>query len=82
MDVAKLVLGYGALLISVGLGIGLLSSFALGRILSRMLAGIQSTILATSLEIAGVLILVSVVTCYLPARHASRTDPGTILRDS
>jgi putative ABC transport system permease protein len=82
MDVAKLILKYGAFLMSIGLGIGLSVSFLLGRILSSMLASIRPMILTSSLEIAAVLVFVSALTCYLPARHASSTDPGTILREN
>jgi ABC-type antimicrobial peptide transport system permease subunit len=82
MDVAKLLLKYGAFLVSMGHGVGLPVSFLLGRILASMLASIQLMILTTSLEIAGGLVFVSVLTCYLPARHASSTDPGTILREN
>lgn len=57
---------YGAFLMAMGLSIGLPVSFLLGRVLSSVLGSIKPMILITSLEIAGVLVIVSALTCYLP----------------
>jgi putative ABC transport system permease protein len=61
----------------VGLGVSLLTSRAIGG----LLFGVSPTDPATYGAIVGVLLLVSLVASYGPARRATRVDPLIALRD-
>jgi predicted permease len=80
--VLRLIVREGMMLVGIGVGIGLAISLLIGRVFSRMLFGLSS---ADPLSLAGastVLILVSLLACYLPALAASRMDPMKALRES
>ena len=70
-----------ALLIGVGLAIGLAAALATTRFISSFLYGIKSTDPLTLSLAAATLALVATVAGYLPARRASRQDPMTALRE-
>jgi putative ABC transport system permease protein len=80
LDVLRLVVRQGLTLTIIGLGAGLVSAFALTRVLSGFLFGISATdpatFAATSLLMASVAALASV----LPAARATRVDPLIALR--
>ncbi len=79
-DVLKIILGRGAVLTLVGLGIGLVASFVAARALSRFLFAIGSgDPLAFLLSIA-VLSLVALAATLIPALRATRIDPLVALR--
>jgi putative ABC transport system permease protein len=79
-DVLKLILGQGMVLISVGIVIGLASSFALTRLLKRLLFGVSVTDPLTFIVISLVLMLVALLACLIPARRATKVDPLVALR--
>ncbi len=78
--VLMLVLRQGLLLTLVGIGLGLAGAFALTRVMSSLLFGVDSTDHATFAAIVVLLALVSLVACYIPARRATRIDPLVALR--
>jgi putative ABC transport system permease protein len=59
---------------------GALGAFALTRFLSGLLFGVSSLDPATFLAMAGVLAVVTLLACYVPARRASRINPTVALR--
>jgi putative ABC transport system permease protein len=79
-DVLRLVLRQSARLIAVGLGLGLVSSFALVRIVERFLYGVTPLDAATFLMVSCFLATIACVASYIPARWATRIDPVVALR--
>jgi putative ABC transport system permease protein len=79
-DVLSMVIGHGMRLTGTGIGIGLLASFLLTRLLESMLFGISATDSVTFGMVALLLSVISLLACYLPARRAARVDPMVALR--
>jgi putative ABC transport system permease protein len=67
-------------LVSAGLLIGLAGTWASGRIIGRLLYGVDAMDPLTIGAVVVVLLLVAVVASYLPARRATRVDPIVALR--
>jgi putative ABC transport system permease protein len=80
-DVARHVIAQGMKPTLIGIGIGLLASFALGRIVTSMIYGVSSRDLATFLAVTILLILVSLCASLIPALRATRVDPLAVLRE-
>jgi putative ABC transport system permease protein len=74
-DVVQLVIGYGMALTFVGVGIGLVASFALTRVLSQFLFGVEPIDPLTFTVIALLLIGVALLACWIPAQRATKVDP-------
>jgi putative ABC transport system permease protein len=79
-DVLRLVLKQGMRLVGLGLGVGLLSALGLARLLKDYLFGISPQDPLTLLLAAGMLAVVGLVACLIPARRATRIDPMVALR--
>jgi putative ABC transport system permease protein len=80
-DVLKLILSQGLKLVLLGVVIGLGAAFALSRWMETLLFGVRPTDPLTFAGIAAVLLLVSLVACWIPARRATRVDPLVSLRN-
>jgi len=79
-DILKLVVGEGMILAAIGVAIGLIGAFALTQLMSGILYGVGAADPATYISIAGVLVAVSLLATYVPARRATKIDPMTALR--
>ena len=78
--VRRTVLGQGMRLAITGMIIGLAISLAVTRLLATLLYGVSSTDPTTFIGVIAVLLLVTLVSCYIPARRATQVDPLTALR--
>jgi putative ABC transport system permease protein len=79
--VLAMVLREVAVLIGVGLAIGLIAALTTTRFIASFLYGIKSTDPITLSIAAGILAAVAAIAGYLPARRASRLDPMAALRE-
>ncbi len=79
-QVLLLVLKQGLLMTLAGVVMGLAAAFALTRLLSGLLFGVAAVDVTTFATISLLLIVVSLLACYLPARRATRVDPRETLR--
>jgi putative ABC transport system permease protein len=79
-DVLRLVLGRAAVLISLGLGLGLLGSVLLVRLIAKLLYGVAPLDPFTFATVSILLSAVALSASYLPARRATRVDPIVALR--
>jgi putative ABC transport system permease protein len=79
-DVFRLVLSQGAVLVSVGIALGLIGAIATSRALRSLLYGVGSIDLPAFAIAIIALALVALLACFLPARRATRVDPVVALR--
>jgi predicted permease len=79
-NVLWLVLGQGLRLAGWGTAIGLTGAFALARLLAAVAPELPASEPMTIVSVAGLLIAVALVACWLPARRAARVNPMTALR--
>jgi putative ABC transport system permease protein len=79
-DVLRLVVGEGARLALAGVGIGMVASIVVTRVLSSLLFGVSATDPITFVGVAVLLSFVALAASYIPGRRAMRLDPNTALR--
>jgi putative ABC transport system permease protein len=79
-DLLKLVVGQGLTLTLIGLVIGVGASFALTRLIAKLLFGVSPTDPLTFIVIPLLLAGVALLACWIPARRATRVDPLAALR--
>jgi predicted permease len=78
--VLQLVLQRGAVLIAVGLALGIAGAFGVTRVLEGVLYGVEATDPVTFAVTATALALVALAACFGPARRAAQVDPAVALR--
>jgi putative ABC transport system permease protein len=79
-DILRLVLRRGLTMTLVGVALGLAGALALTRALGQFLYGVRATDPLTFGGVAGLLVLVALLACWIPARRATRVDPLVALR--
>jgi putative ABC transport system permease protein len=79
-DVLGLIVKDGVKIVGIGVLLGMGGALALTRLLETLLFGVTTRDPVTFLLIAGLLSLVAMLACYIPAWRATRVDPLEALR--
>ena len=79
-DVLNVLMRHGLMLVSVGVGLGLAASFALTRLMTDLLFGVEPTDKTTLVAMTLLLVAVALLACFIPARRAMKVDPLVALR--
>jgi len=79
-DVLKQVFAEGGRLAALGLVLGIVAALGLTRLMSSLLFEVKPSDPLTLGVAAGVLVVVALAACYIPARRATRVDPLVALR--
>jgi putative ABC transport system permease protein len=79
-NVLRLVLRQAMMLSIVGVMIGVAASFAAAPLLAEFLYGVKPHDVLTMVVVSSVLIAVTFLASYIPARHATAIDPIETLR--
>jgi putative ABC transport system permease protein len=79
-DILGMVLRSGTIMAVSGVGIGLVSAFALARLITSLLFQTSATDPPTFSIVPLVLVTVALLACYIPARRATKVDPLVALR--
>jgi putative ABC transport system permease protein len=77
---ARNVVAQGALHALAGIAIGVPAAFLLSRVMSSMVFGVTTHDPLTFTALPIVIVAVTTIACYLPARRAARVDPVTAIR--
>jgi putative ABC transport system permease protein len=78
--VLRLVFGQGLGMLLLGTVIGLAGAFALTRLMRTLLFEVTATDPLTYVSVIGLLVVVALLACYIPARRAAKVDPLVALR--
>jgi ABC-type antimicrobial peptide transport system permease subunit len=79
-DVLRLVMRESMILVLVGVVIGVAVALGASRLIATLLYGLAATDAATLTMAVAIMIAVSALAGFLPARRASRVDPMVALR--
>jgi putative ABC transport system permease protein len=79
-DVLGLIVKDGVKIVGVGLLLGIGGALALTRLMESLLFGVTTRDPLTFVAIGGLLSLVAMLACYIPAWRATRVDPLEALR--
>src|SRR5262249_20828720 len=79
-DVTRMVVRQGLLLAAIGVGAGLVAALALASLMSSLLFGVSSTDPITYGAMAALLLGITALATWIPARRAARVDPMIALR--
>jgi putative ABC transport system permease protein len=79
-EILRMVIGKGLILAASGVALGLAGALSLTHLLKSLLVNLAPSDPATLLATSGLLLLVAVAACYVPARRALGVDPTVVLR--
>jgi putative ABC transport system permease protein len=78
--VLRNIVGQGLVMVAGGIGLGLVASTVLGRLMTGLLYGVNANDPLMLTAVSAALIVVASLACSLPAWRAVRIDPTTALR--
>jgi len=79
-DVTRLIFRQGVRMVITGLGVGLVAALGISRVMADLLIGVGPSDPVTYISVAVLLTSIALVACWIPARRATRVDPGIALR--
>jgi predicted permease len=79
LDILGLIFREGLLIVAVGLIVGIAAALAVGRVVGSFLT-VSAHDPVTYVFVTGVLTVVALAACFIPARRAMRVDPMVALR--
>ncbi len=78
--ILRMVMGEGASMASIGIAIGVIVAAAATQGLTSLLFGVSRFDAVSYVTVASLLLAVTALACWLPARRAARIDPALTLR--
>jgi putative ABC transport system permease protein len=78
--VVGLIIRDGVILATIGLGLGLIGAYFVGRAMQSILFGVKPLDFAAFFAVAVVLLSAAILACFLPARRAASVSPMRVLR--
>jgi putative ABC transport system permease protein len=79
-QILRLFLRHGLIVGTIGIACGVAAAIAAARSLATLVFGVKATDPATLGAVVGLLTVVTLLACYIPARSATRVDPLETLR--
>jgi putative ABC transport system permease protein len=79
-SVLTMVMGSGITLALFGVGVGLVGAWGLTHFLSNLVYGVKTTDSVTLATVSLLLLGMTLLACYIPARRATKVDPMVALR--
>jgi ABC-type antimicrobial peptide transport system permease subunit len=79
-QVLKMVIRQGLTLALTGVGVGSLATIGVAKLIATGLVGLGKLSPTTFIAVPMLLVAVTLVACYIPARRASQVDPMVALR--
>jgi putative ABC transport system permease protein len=79
LDILRMVFREGFLIVAVGLIVGIAGALAVGRVVGSFLT-VSAQDPVTYVAVTGLLTIVALAACFIPARRAMRVDPMVALR--
>jgi putative ABC transport system permease protein len=79
-QVLRLILKEGLVLALVGIGLGLVGAYLVGRTMQSMLYEVATIDFGVLAVVSAALLSAALLACYVPARRAARVDPMMALR--
>ena len=80
LHVLRLIFGQSLGMLLIGVVIGLAGAIALTRLMRTLLFEITATDPVTYVSVIGLLTVIALLACYIPARRAAKVDPLIALR--
>jgi predicted permease len=81
VDILRMVFRQGVKLVSFGAAIGVLLALLFSRVLSHVLFGVRTYDPVTYISVTGLVAMITLLACYIPARRAAQIHPSEALRE-
>jgi len=80
-DILRLIVGQGLVMVAVGIAVGLVSAFALTRLMGSLLYRVGTYDPSTFALVPVLFLVIALMASYPPARRATKVDPTEALRN-